>query len=79
MVEHSLCMRDVPGSMPWSPIYLYEQNYDYKFKASNKTTKIIFKLNSQYTLCNGFLFYCNVLFIYYLFTKMLSTEPNLIQ
>ena len=51
----------------------------HKFKASNKTTKITFNLDSQSTLCNGFLFYCNVLFIYYLFTKKLSTEPKLNQ
>ena len=79
MVERSLCMREVPGSMPGSSIYLYEENYDSIFKASTITTKITVNLNSQSTLCNGFLFYCNVLFIYYLFTKMLFTDSNLNQ
>ena len=77
MVECSLCMREVPGSMPGSSIYLHEENNDSNFEASTITTKITVNLNSQSTLCNGFLFYCNVLFIYYPFTKMLSNEPNL--
>ena len=58
MVERSLCMREVSGSMPGSSIYLYEDNYDSNFKASTITTKITVNLNSQSTLCNGFLFYC---------------------
>ena len=79
MVERSLCMREVPGWMPGSSIYLYEENYDSNFKASTITTKITVNLHSQSTLCNGFLFYCNVLFVYYLFTKMLFTDSNLNQ
>ena len=79
MVERSLCMREVPGPMPGSSIYLYEENYDSIFKASTITTKITVNLNSQSTLFNGFLYYCNVLFIYYLFTKMISSERNLNQ
>ena len=76
MEERSLCMREVPGSMPGSSI---GTKLRHKFKASNKTTKITFNLDSQSTLCNGFLFYCNVLFIYYIFTKMLFTDSNLNQ
>ena len=79
MVERSLCMKEVPGLMPGSSIYLYEQNYDSNFKASTINMKITVNLNSHSTLCNGSLFYFNVLFLNYLFTKMLSTDPNLIQ